>query len=153
METTTLTKINLTSSEFEPGEEMPRRFTCDGDNINPPLKLENLPLNTASVALLLEDPDAPGGTWTHWLAWDLPPEPDIEEGLTAGIMGNNDFGTTLYKGPCPAIGTHRYFFRVYALDVKLDLPTGSTREALMKAMEYHVSGSGELLILYGQSEL
>lgn len=153
METTTLTKINLTSPEFDAGEEMPRRFTCDGDNINPPLKLENLPPNTASLALMLEDPDAPGGTWTHWLAWDLPPELTIDENSTVGVMGINDFGTTMYHGPCPAIGTHRYFFRVYALDIKLNLPNGSTREAMMKAMEYHVSGSGELLALYGQAEL
>lgn len=150
-ELNTLVKISLTSDAFENGDQMPQRFTCDGDNINPELQLGNLPPQTISMVLLLEDPDAPSGTWTHWLLWNIPPQETIEENTSEGTLGKNDFGSTLYSGPCPAIGVHRYYFRVYALDITLDLPDGSTREGLLKAMEYHIIGSGELMVLYGQT--
>ena len=153
MEPVELVKILLKSAAFEAGDTIPVQFTCDGDNVSPALELDNIPAETVSLAILMEDPDAPSGTWTHWLAWDIPPSATIEENSSEGILGKNDFGTTLYQGPCPPIGTHRYFFRVYALDTKLELPAGSTRPEMLKAMEYHVIGSGELVGLYSHPAL
>lgn len=148
--TVVLTKLELKSPDFEAGENIPVQYTCDGENINPALELHNIPPETVSLAILMEDPDAPTGTWTHWLAWDIPNTTKIEENAVVGTQGINDFGTTTYQGPCPPIGTHRYFFRVYALDIKLELPIGSSREEMQKALEYHVIGSGELMGTYGQ---
>ncbi|WP_162426824.1 YbhB/YbcL family Raf kinase inhibitor-like protein [Pontibacter pudoricolor] len=143
-------KIHLKSSAFDAGETIPEQYTCDGDDVNPGLELDNIPAATVSLAILMEDPDAPSGTWTHWLAWNIPPSQTIEENSAEGVLGKNDFGTILYQGPCPPMGTHRYFFRVYALDIKLDLPAGSTREQMLKALEFHVIGSGELMGLYSK---
>lgn len=150
-ELSTIIKISLTSDELENGDQMPQRFTCDGENINPALHVGNLPPQTVSMVLLLEDPDAPTGTWTHWLLWNIPPQETIEENTSEGVLGKNDFGSILYNGPCPALGVHRYFFRIYALDISLELAAGSTREELLKAMEFHIIGSGELMALYGQN--
>ncbi|NDK55804.1 YbhB/YbcL family Raf kinase inhibitor-like protein [Pontibacter sp. BT213] len=141
----------LKSPSFEAGDTIPTRYTCDGENVNPALELNDIPPDTRSLALIMDDPDAPAGTWTHWLVWDIAPGTNIAEKSEAGTMGINDFGTTNYQGPCPPIGIHRYFFRVYALDTTLELPTGSTREELLKAMEYHVIGSGELMGLYSHA--
>ena len=151
METVTLTKLQLSSPAFEAGERLPIRYACDGENISPELILDNIPPETVSLALLMEDPDALNGTWTHWLLWSLPSLNKIDENTTIGVQGLNDFGNTSYQGPCPPIGTHRYFFRVYALDIMPTLAPGSTREELLKAMEYHVIGSGELVCTYGSS--
>ncbi|MBC5774743.1 YbhB/YbcL family Raf kinase inhibitor-like protein [Pontibacter sp. KCTC 32443] len=151
MEPITLTKLQLESPAFNAGEKIPSEYTCDGENINPELELDNIPSPTVSLALLMEDPDAPAGTWTHWLLWDIPITNKIEENSAVGVPGINDFGNSKYQGPCPPIGTHRYFFRVYALDTTLGLPMGSKKEELLKAMEYHVIGSGELMGTYGQS--
>lgn len=151
MEQATLLKLLIKSPAFETGENIPARYTCDGENINPALELENIPQGTQSLALIVDDPDAPAGTWTHWLVWDLPPNNLIEENSEKGIMGLNDFGKSIYQGPCPPIGVHRYFFRVYAMDKPLGLPAGSTREEMLKAMEYHIIGSGELMGLYSHA--
>jgi Raf kinase inhibitor-like YbhB/YbcL family protein len=145
MQNIVLVKLSVSSPAFMPGENIPTRFTCDGENLSPKLEINNLPPETVSLALIVEDPDAPNGTWTHWIVWDIPPTNTIEENSLPGVQGLNDFGTLVYGGPCPTIGTHRYFFRVYALDTKLDLKEGSTREEMMKALEYHVIGSGELM--------
>ena len=145
MQNTVLVKLNVSSPAFDAGEYIPAKFACDGENINPKLELADLPPETVSLALIVEDPDAPNGTWTHWLVWDIPPTNVIEENSIPGVRGLNDFGTLDYGGPCPPIGTHRYFFRVYALDTKLNLSEGSTRDDMMKALEYHVIGSGELM--------
>jgi Raf kinase inhibitor-like YbhB/YbcL family protein len=151
MEQATLLKLLIKSPAFVTGETIPTRYTCDGENINPELELDNIPLETRSLAVIVEDPDAPTGNWTHWLVWDITPGNGIEENSEAGTMGINDFRTTIYQGPCPPIGTHRYYFRVYALDKMLGLPVGSTREEMLKAMEYHIIGSGELMGLYSHT--
>lgn len=151
MEQATLQKLLLKSPAFEAGENIPARHTCDGENINPALELDNIPPETRSLALIVDDPDAPAGTWTHWLVWDIAPSNIIEEKSEKGTMGLNDFGTTIYRGPCPPLGVHRYFFRVYAMDKTLDLPAGSTRKEMLKAMEYHIIGSGELMGLYSHT--
>ena len=151
MEQATLLKLLIKSPAFATGETIPNRFTCDGENINPELELDNLPPETRSLAVIVDDPDAPTGNWTHWLVWDIAPGNSIEENSEAGTMGINDFRTTIYQGPCPPIGTHRYYFRVYALDKMLGLPVGSTREEMLKAMEYHIIGSGELMGLYSHT--
>ena len=152
METAQIVKMLLTSPDFDAGEEIPEKYTCDGDNVSPALELDNIPPETKSLAILMDDPDAPSGTWTHWLVWDIMPAKEIEESYQGGTMGINDFRTISYQGPCPPIGTHRYFIRVYALDVILDLAAGSTRDDLLKAMEYHIIGTGELMGLYSQAD-
>jgi len=151
METAQVVKILLTSPDFNAGEEIPAKHTCDGDNLSPALVLDNIPPEAKSLAIIMDDPDAPSGTWTHWLVWDIPPATEIEENYTGGTMGKNDFGSIGFQGPCPPIGTHRYFIRVYALDVLLGLAAGSTRDELLKAMEYHIIGAGELMGVYSQS--
>lgn len=148
MESTELIKIQLTSPAFEAGEKIPTRFTCDGEDISPELQMDNLPPETQSLAIIMDDPDAPSGTWTHWLVWNILPDNVIKENNTEGVLGINDFGSIKYQGPCPPIGSHRYFFRVYALDTRLSLPFGSTHDELLKAMEYHILGSGELMGVY-----
>ncbi|MDX5435595.1 MAG: YbhB/YbcL family Raf kinase inhibitor-like protein [Pontibacter sp.] len=149
MATKTLVKtLHISSPAFDSGESIPPKYTCDGEDISPALEIGELPEGTSTLALIVEDPDAPRGNWTHWLMWDIPPTNLIEENTSPGTEGTNDFGNTSYGGPCPPIGTHRYFFRVYALDIRTNLPHGSSREAFQVAMQNHIIGSGELMGLY-----
>ena len=148
---TTLTQsatLSISSPEFGPKDFIPSRYTCEGENINPPLTIENIPQETKSLALIVDDADAPGGTFTHWLVWNINPGKTIAENSVPGIQGNNNFGTNNYKGPCPPTGTHRYFFKVYALDKMLDLEENARLKALEKAMRDHVIGYGELVGVY-----
>jgi Raf kinase inhibitor-like YbhB/YbcL family protein len=146
----TLIRLQISSPAFKSGEQIPQEFTCDGQNIRPALEISELPSGTKSLALIVEDPDAPTGNWVHWLAWDILPTNRIEKGNIEGTQGKNDFGNLNYGGPCPPLGTHRYYFRVYALDTFLRLPTGNTKEELMQSMSYHILGSGELMGLYSR---
>ena len=127
---------------------IPPRFTCDDLNINPPLEIRKLPLETRSLMLLVEDPDATGGTWLHWLVWNVPVRQHIKENSVPGIEGMNDFNLHHYGGPCPPSGTHRYFFKVFALDVMLDIPHNASKEMAEKAREGHVVAYGEIMGLY-----
>lgn len=130
---------------------IPVKYTCDGADINPPLRIEGIPEGTHSLVLIVDDPDAPGGTWDHWIVWNIPLVETIEEDSVPGTEGLNDFKTQSYGGPCPPSGTHRYFFKVYALDTTLDLPTTSTKTDVEQAMIGHILANGELIGLYSRS--
>jgi len=149
-------QIKLSSTAFQDDGLIPSKYTCDGDNISPPLAWSNIPANTKSVALIVDDPDAPAKTWVHWVLYDLPtsttnlpetvkPQPSLPGG---GKNGRNDFNKLGYGGPCPPAGTHRYFFKIYALDSETGLQPGATKEELLHAMDDHVIGQGKLVGTY-----
>lgn len=147
--------LKITSPVFFSGELISQKYTCRGDNVNPPLIINNVPDKTQSLALIVDDPDAPRGTWTHWIAWNIDPMiKEIKENSvpTGAIVGVNDSGETRYDGPCPPSGTHRYFFKIYALDTVLNLPYGSGKVGLEKAMKDHIIDMGELMGKYSRSE-
>jgi Raf kinase inhibitor-like YbhB/YbcL family protein len=149
-------EIKLTSAAFKDGEAIPRAYTCDGANISPPLEWSGVPRTAKTIAIVCDDPDAPGGTWVHWVLYNLPADNmGLVENLSAtenlkagGYQGKNDFGKTAYGGPCPPSGTHRYFFKIYALDSELPLKAGATKAELMKAMDDHVVLQGQLMGTY-----
>ena len=146
-------QLLVSSSAFVNNGSIPKKYTCDGKNVNPPLIIENIPDNTKSLAIVVDDPDAPINTWVHWLVWNVQPTEKIMEGCVPGNEGINDFRQHNYGGPCPPSGTHRYFFRVYALDVKLNLGAGANRHELEAAMKNHVLGYGHLVGLYSRKSL
>ena len=123
-------------------------FTCQGDDVNPELIIEGLPDGVKTLALIVDDPDAPMGTWVHWVVYDIPVITKIEENSIPGKQGGNDFGRKNYGGPCPPSGTHRYFFKLYALDTLLDLPEGINKEDLEGVIQGHILDKTELVGLY-----
>lgn len=148
--------ITITSSVFNEGGMIPARYTCDGQNISPPLKWDGAPEGTKSFALISDDPDAPVGTWVHWVMWNIPadvrelsenaePKGDLPNGSKQGM---SDFKRPGYGGPCPPSGTHRYYFKIYALDTKLDLAGNTTKAELLKAMKGHILAEGQLMGRY-----
>ncbi len=149
-------EIKITSSAFAEGGMIPPKYTCDGKNISPPLEWGAVPDGTKSIALISDDPDAPMGTWVHWVLFNLPAETrKLEENIPSdktlpngARQGTTDFKRIGYGGPCPPSGTHRYFFKIYALDTKLDLAAGATKNDLLKAMEGHIIGQGQLMGKY-----
>ncbi len=134
-------------SVFGNNEFIPKKYTCQGEDINPKLIIKDIPNGTKTLALIMDDPDAPMGTWVHWVMWNIPPG-NIEENSAPGVQGVNSWGRNEYGGPCPPSGIHRYFFKVYALDTELDLPETTTKEGLLKAMEGHILASAQLVGLY-----
>jgi Raf kinase inhibitor-like YbhB/YbcL family protein len=144
-------EFTLTSSAFANGGAIPSRYTCDGENLSPPLTWSGAPNGSRSLALIVDDPDAPVGTFTHWLAWGIDPEAGgLAEGQPAPVEGRNDFGVIGYGGPCPppGHGPHRYFFNLYALDSELGLPPGASRLQLERALVGHVLAPAELVGIY-----
>jgi Raf kinase inhibitor-like YbhB/YbcL family protein len=141
-------QMEISSSAFKNGEMIPSKYTCDGDNINPPIEIKNIPVEAACLVLIVDDPDAPIGTWVHWIVWNMPVTHHIKENEIHGAEGMNDFQQYHYGGPCPPSGTHRYFFKVYALDALLDLPVDTKKIQLERAMSEHIIGFGELIGLY-----
>ena len=148
--------LKLTSTAFEDGGPIPSKYTCDGDDISPPLAWSGVPEGAKSLALIADDPDAPRGTWVHWVVYLIPPS---EKGLAEGVpttetlasgarQGRNDFQKIGYGGPCPPSGTHRYFFKLYALDGEQNLPSGVSKEQLLKAIDGHVLAEGQLVGRY-----
>lgn len=127
---------------------IPRKYTCDGADVNPPLNIRGIPGKAESLVLIVDDPDAPMGTWDHWIVWNIPPEERIEENNVPGVEGLNDFRRHSYGGPCPPSGTHRYFFRVYALDAILDLKPNSRKGDVERSMRGHMLAQGEIIALY-----
>jgi len=151
--------FELSSAAFESEEMIPERYTCEGANISPPLAWSEAPAGTKSFALVCEDPDAPGGTFTHWLLYNIPAgKNELAEDVAAdatlswgGAQGRNDFGNAGYGGPCPPMGeTHRYYFRLYAIDEQIDLPPGASRHQLLSAVEEHALARAGLMGRYGR---
>jgi len=140
--------MKISSPEFKDNEMMPQEFTCRGKNINPSLVIENIPEGARSLALVVDDPDAPGGDWVHWVAFNIPIVAKIEKDSAPGKQGVNDFGRNRYDGPCPPSGTHRYFFKLYALDTDLDLEEGITKAELEEGMKGHILASATLIGLF-----
>jgi len=143
-------ELKVTSPGFEHKGSIPGKYTCDGIDVNPPLNVEGLPERTESLVLIVDDPDASMGTWDHWIVWNIPPARKIEEDSVPGAEGLNDFRRHSYGGPCPPSGTHRYFFKVYALDTKLDLRPSSRKKDVERAMKGHVLAKGEIIGLHSR---
>lgn len=142
--------MQITSPEFKNNAYIPVKFTCDGEDINPALIIEGVPEAAQSLALIVDDPDATMGTWVHWVVFDIPVGGGIEENSVPGKLGSTNSGGRDYGGPCPPSGTHRYFFKVYALDVKLNLKEGISKAQLEKAMQGHIPDKAELIGLYAR---
>ncbi|HKR53331.1 MAG TPA: YbhB/YbcL family Raf kinase inhibitor-like protein [Chthoniobacterales bacterium] len=143
--------ISVTTPAFQAGGDIPAKFTCNGANINPELKINGTPNEAKSLVLIVDDPDAPHGLFTHWILWNIDPKTtNIGENSApvGGIQGTNDFGKRNYGGPCPPSGTHRYFFKIFALDTKLDLKPSARRAELDAAMRGHTLAQGELMGRY-----
>lgn len=146
--------MKITSSAFIHNTKIPSKYTCDGEDVNPPLEFSDVPENAKSLALIVDDPDAPMGTWVHWVLFNIPPdcrkieENSIPKGAVEGI---NDFRKNNYGGPCPPSGTHRYFFKHYALDCVIDLKGTVTKKDLEKAMDGHIIAKAELIGLYSRN--
>ncbi|MCQ1537215.1 YbhB/YbcL family Raf kinase inhibitor-like protein [Methanosarcina sp. KYL-1] len=143
--------VKVFSRAFEPNGMIPAKYTCDGANVNPPLGFEDVPEEAESLVLIVDDPDASMGTFTHWVIWNIEPVSNIEEDSIPGVEGINDFRKMGYGGPCPSSGTHRYVFRVYALDRQLELKAGAGRKELENAMIGHILAEGELVGKYARS--
>ncbi len=144
-----MVEMTLTSPAFAEGEAIPLQFSCDGDDLSPELAWGGIPAGTASLVLIMDDPDAPVGTWDHWILFDIPADlSGLAQGGTAGTDGNNSWNRTGYGGPCPPSGTHRYFFKLYAVDIMLDLPAGTAKGVLEAAIEGHILGYVELMGTY-----
>jgi Raf kinase inhibitor-like YbhB/YbcL family protein len=145
------TSISITSPAFESGGDIPAKSTCNGANGNPPLHISGVPKETKSLVLIVDDPDAPRGLFTHWITWNIDPKTtEVAENSApaSAIQGMNDFGKRNYGGPCPPSGTHRYFFKIFALDTKLELKPNARRAELDTAMHGHVLAQGELMARY-----
>lgn len=148
-------QIKVTSSSFEHNGMIPSKYTCDGENISPDLKWESYPKNTKSFVVISDDPDAPMGTWVHWVVYNIPtnvnhlkegfPKKEVFENITQGMT---DFRKIGYGGPCPPSGIHRYFFKVYALDIELNEKPGLTKNEILRKIESHIIGYGELIGKY-----
>ncbi len=147
-------KLIISSSELADGGTIPARYTCDGENISPSISWSKAPPGTQSLVLIVDDPDAPVGTWVHWVLFNIPsslrglPE---KVAPVVGVQGQNDFRNLGYGGPCPPKGKpHRYFFKVYALDINLNLPKAATKANVEKAMQGHILAEGQLIGKYGR---
>jgi len=150
-EVTKTNGLKISSPVFENNGYMPEKYTCDGKNSNPPLVIENVPSKAKSLALIVDDPDAPRGTWVHWVLWNITPETkEIKENAvtTGATQGLNDFRIHDYRGPCPPSGTHRYFFKMYALDTILNLNSSATKTDMEKAMQGHILEQAQIIGLY-----
>lgn len=161
--------MKITSSAFENNTDIPSKYTCDGNNFNPPISISNVPEKAKSLTLIMDDPNAPMGTWTHWVLWNIDPKTNIIEennvppsalnsslpkeskAFMAANQGNTSFGKPGYGGPCPPSGTHRYFFKLYALDTILSISPQSKKEDLEKAFGGHILDKTELVGLYSRN--
>ncbi len=143
--------MKITSLDFKQNEKIPVKFTGDGDDINPNLEISEIPENAKSLVLIMDDPDAPAGIWVHWLVWNISPKTrEIKENTVPknAVQGTNSWARNDYGGPAPPNGTHRYFFKIFALDTELNLQEGSSKEELERAMQEHITDKAELVGLY-----
>jgi Raf kinase inhibitor-like YbhB/YbcL family protein len=145
---TVVSKLTITSPAFTDGGLMPSQYTCEGKDINPALHIGTIPDTAKCLALIMEDPDAPKGIFTHWVMWNIPIINSIGENSAPGVQGTNSFGKQQYNGPCPPKGIHRYFFRIYALSEELNIPEGASKEDLITAMKDYVIATGEVIGRY-----
>ncbi|NGX34438.1 MAG: putative lipoprotein LppC [Candidatus Anoxychlamydiales bacterium] len=143
--------MKISSPDFQNNQMIPKKFTCQGGNINPTLKFENISKDAKSLALIMDDPDAPNQTFVHWVIFNIPIVDKIDGNSSLGIEGINSASEIGYIAPCPPTGTHRYFFKLYALDVLLDLEKGVTKEDLEKAMKSHIIEQAQFIGLYIKS--
>lgn len=148
---TEFTQLKVTSPSFENEGSIPEKYSCDGQGINPTLHIENLPQGAKSLSLIVEDPDAPNGTFDHWIVWNIDPVTAIAEDSNPGTSGDNSAGKTGFHPPCPPTGTHRYYFHVYALNAMLDLHQGAKKQDLQTAMKGHIMAQGTLMGTYKRS--
>ena len=147
--------MKISSPTFQNNSAIPKKYTCDDENTNPPLEISEVPVKAQSLVLIVDDPDAPGGTWVHWIIWDIDPKTTrIEENSVPikAVEGTTSFGRTGYGGPCPPSGTHRYFFKLYALDTKLNLPVMASASELLRVMANHILAEAELVGLYSRAK-
>lgn len=150
--------MNISSTAFPEGGMIPKKFTCDGDDISPSLKWDSVPAGTKSIAIISDDPDAPVGTWVHWVVYNIPADAkELPENVppqrtlsNGAKQGTNDFRKIGYGGPCPPGGTHRYYFKIYALDTMLTLDAGATKAQLLDAMKGHILAEGQLMGKYSR---
>lgn len=146
-----MTGLNVSSPAFASMGQIPAKYTCDGSDVNPPLKWEGVPAQAKSLALIVDDPDAPAGTWVHWVMWNIDTaRTEIAENSVpkGAVQGMTDFRKQAYGGPCPPSGSHRYFFKLYALDTVLNIPPRSSKADLEKAMKGHIVANAELVGTY-----
>ena len=150
--------LTIESTAFDANGMIPAQYTCDGTDVSPSLRWNAVPAEAQSLALIMDDPDAPRGTFVHWVVYDMPPDvdglaeevPDDESLSVGGLQGRNGFRAIGYGGPCPPSGTHRYFFKLYALDTLLELPSGASKADVIKAMDGHVLAFGEVMGQYAR---
>lgn len=149
-----MSKLTIESPAFENYGTIPDRYACGGDNVSPPFVISNVPKEAKSLALIMDDPDAPGGTWAHWLKWNIPPNTTElrEDEEPDGRTGVSSSGTMAYHGPCPIDGVHHYVFKLFALDEELELENGATRSELLDAMEGHILDKSTLTGLYKRKD-
>ena len=147
----TAATLQVSSSAFKENDLIPAKYTCEGENINPAISVKNIPQQAKSLALIMDDPDAPNG-FNHWVMWNVDPSGTINENSAPGTQGKNGAGKSGYAGPCPPTGTHHYHFKVYALDTKLNLQEGANKTQLEAAIKGHVLASGELIGLYKKTK-
>jgi Raf kinase inhibitor-like YbhB/YbcL family protein len=143
-----MSDLMVKSPVFENNKPIPKKYSCDGEEVNPPLTVDGIPKPTKTLALIVDDPDAPRGTFDHWVMWNIAPARAIGENTVPGTQGVNSAGQHAYVGMCPPSGTHRYFFKIYALDTELSLKESANKKELEKAMQGHVLAKGELIGLY-----
>jgi Raf kinase inhibitor-like YbhB/YbcL family protein len=145
--------MTISSSAFSDGQSIPAKYTCDGSDTSPPLAFASIPAGAKSLALVVDDPDAPGGTFDHWIVWNIPLNTTtVAEGQSPkGVAGRNGFGKDRYGGPCPPGGEHRYFFKLYALDTTLNLPPSSRKADVEKAMKGHILAEAQMMGRYRRS--
>jgi Raf kinase inhibitor-like YbhB/YbcL family protein len=149
----TKSNMNITSPDFQNNSEIPAKFTCEGENKSPTLQISNVSDETKSLVLIVDDPDAPAGTWTHWIVWNIDPQTKLiseNNSPPKSIQGYNSFGNIGYGGPCPPNGTHHYHFKLYALKLSLDLPANTKRSELENAMKNLILDSTELIGIYSK---
>jgi hypothetical protein len=145
-------ELKLASPAFQDGGNIPDKYTCQGEDVNPPLEIENIPEGTKSLVLIMDDPDAPAGTWDHWVMWNIPVTSRIAENSVpeGAVQGKNSWGRSSYSGPCPPSGIHRYIFKLYALDATLNLDSSSGKGEVEAAMEGHILAQTSLTGLYSK---
>jgi Raf kinase inhibitor-like YbhB/YbcL family protein len=147
-------QMKISSTAFEQNGQIPKKYTCDGSDVNPPLKFEGVPAEAKSLVLIVDDPDAPVGTWVHWILWNIDPKTsEIKENSVpkSAKQGMNDFRKHDYGGPCPPSGTHRYFFKLYALDITLNLGPNVTKGDIESSIKGHILEKAELIGIYKRS--